>query len=215
MLLGAPYQAGGGASAGAVYLVLGPVSGIQSLSKADAKLVGEAEGDYAGNPVSSGDIDGDGVAEILVGAFGQDAGGSSAGAVYVVRGTASGLTSLSAAEAKLVGAQADDGAGWSIATGDVDGEGVEALVVGAAGADTGGPAAGAVYVVRGPVAGTMQLAKADATIVGENDGDNAGYSLVTGDVGGDGYTDLLIGATSEDTGGSGAGAVYLIPGEGY
>ncbi len=215
VLVGAPYQGAGGPAAGAAYLVLGPAKGVLDLASADTKLVGEAPGDYAGNPVAMGDTDGDGIDEMLVGAFGEDSGGSSAGAVYVIRSSVSGTVDLSAAGAKLVGAIADDSAGWSMATADVDGEGVEALLVGATGSDGGGSSAGAVHLVRGPLEGTLLLAASDAILVGENPGDNAGDALATGDVDGDGYEDVLIGAGAEDSGGWGAGAVYLVAGEGY
>ena len=67
-----------------MYLVYGPITGSLDLAYADAKFLGEAASDYAGNIQSSrGDLDGDGLDDLLIGAYANDAGGSNAGAVYV------------------------------------------------------------------------------------------------------------------------------------
>ena len=76
-----------GTDAGAAYLILGGVSGNLDLSKADARLTGANGSDYAGRAVAGGgDINGDGLSDILVGAWGEDTGGSAAGATYLVFG---------------------------------------------------------------------------------------------------------------------------------
>ena len=75
----------GGYGAEAAYLVLGPISGNVDLSAADAKLIGENSLDLAGSSVSgAGDVDGDGFDDILVGAWGEDSGGTGAGAAYLL-----------------------------------------------------------------------------------------------------------------------------------
>ena len=71
---------------GAVYLVNGPLTGTLDLVDADAKLVGEAHHDHAGLSIASADVNGDGIPDILVGAPYNDAGGSQAGAAYIVYG---------------------------------------------------------------------------------------------------------------------------------
>ncbi|MBN1335841.1 MAG: FG-GAP repeat protein [Deltaproteobacteria bacterium] len=215
VLVGVPYQGAGGSSAGAAYVVLGPVAGTLDLGSAETKLVGEVMGDFAGNPVATRDLDGDGLGDLLVGAIGDDAGGTSAGAVYVVLRPLAGSWSLSDADAKIVGEEAGDLAGWALATGDDHGDGLASMIVGAPSSDTGGSGAGAVYLVRGPWKGLLDLSEADAKIVGENAGDGTGYSLAMGDVSGEGYADLLVGALGVDAGGSSAGAAYLVLGLGY
>ncbi len=63
----------------------GPITADRDLSLADAKLVGEDADDGAGHAISgAGDVDGDGFADILVGADGNDDGGSWAGAAYLI-----------------------------------------------------------------------------------------------------------------------------------
>jgi hypothetical protein len=176
------------------------------LSEADAKLVGEAR-DEAGYSVSgAGDVDGDGRDDVLVGAPG-------ARAAYLVLGPVTGTFDLALADAKLVG-EAGGGAGGSVSgAGDVDGDGHDDLLVGALGNDEGGAYAGAAYLVLGPVTGTLDLSLADAKLVGEGAGEQAGGSVSgAGDVDGDGHDDVLVGAVYNQEGGTDAGAAYLVLG---
>jgi hypothetical protein len=70
-----------------------------------------------------------------------------------------------------------------------------------------------VYLIYGPVTGEVNLASADAKMLGEATGDHAGSGLsAAGDVDGDGFGDFIIGAEQESTGGSRAGAAYLVLG---
>src|SRR5678815_1044130 len=126
---------------------------------------------------------------------------------------------LSTADAKLVGEEAGDLAGWVAGPGDVNGDGHDDVLVGARGNAEGGDsevygAAGAAYLVLGPVTGTLDLSMADAKLVGEEPGDDAGHCVSgAGDVDGDGHDDLLIGAPLHDErGGSETGAAYLLLG---
>ena len=116
-----------------VCLFLGPVAGTLDLSVADAKLLGEGHDDFAGSSVSSaGDIDADGHADILVGAFGNDEGGFDAGAAYVVLGPVTGTLELSDADAKIAGEERRDWAGYSVSgAGDIDADGHADILVGA------------------------------------------------------------------------------------
>jgi hypothetical protein len=95
--------------------------------------------------------------------------------------------------------------------GDVDGDGNDDIIIGASDESTGGSSAGAAYLLLGPVSGSIDLSAADATLIGENSGDEAGHSVSgAGDVDGDGNDDIIIGAYGEDSGGSEAGAAYLL-----
>ena len=176
-------------------------SGILSLSTADAKIIGAAAGDAAGTAVSGGgDLDGDGVNDVLIGAPDADATGTDAGAVYVVTDPV-GSVSLSSATILFTGETAGDLAGYGVGgMGDYDGDGQADLAVGSLFESTTDLYAGAVYVVLGPVAGTSSLSSAYAKFLG-SDNSRAGAKVVfPGDLDGNGTDDLLIGAPYYDSG---------------
>ncbi len=190
------------------------LSGFIYLNRADSKFIGEAAGDGAGGSVSSaGDVNGDGFDDLLIGAGGNDSGGDMAGAAYLVYGPVSGTVDLSAADAKFIGEAEFDSARVVSGAGDVNGDGCDDILIGADRNDSGGDEAGAAYLVYGPVSGTLDLVDADATFVGEAVDDRAGCSVSSaGDVNGDGFGDLLIGASQNYRGGREAGAAYLFYG---
>ncbi|MCK6528025.1 FG-GAP-like repeat-containing protein [Myxococcota bacterium] len=221
LAVGSPQDELGGTASGTAYIVRGPVTGRRSLGVvALARLVGEEASDQAGRSVAgAGDQDGDGLADVLVGAYQHDSIASNAGAAYVVLAPFSGTIDLSVADAKRTGALATDLAGILVAgAGDVDGDGVPDLLVGANQSDAGGSNAGAVYLLYGPVSGVATLSTADARFVGEAASDQLGYAdggsgaAAAGDVDGDGCTDVLVSARLADRGGSNAGAAYVVLG---
>ena len=203
-------------------------------------IQGDAVGDQMGASVSSaGDVNGDGFDDLIVGAILGDDGGGNAGEAYVVFGTASGfgtdvggrqvidLTTLSAAEGFIIqGDATGDYAGASLsAAGDVNGDGFDDLIVGASGADPNGDdRAGEAYVVFGTASGfgtdvggrqvidLTTLSAAEGFIIqGDAAGDLAGRSVSSaGDVNGDGFDDLIVGAPYGDDGGGNAGEAYVV-----
>ena len=214
LLVGAWGNDTSAAGAGAAYVFRGPVTGNYPLWTADLVLQGEQGGDQAGWAVAGvGDVDGDGMDDVSVGAPYEHGDGSYRGAAYLISGGNLGTLSLESATAVLQGATAGDLAGFALAGGDVDGDGYSDVLVGAPENDMGGNAAGAAYLVRGPISGAVDLASADLVLVGENTDDQVGSALsVAPDIDGDGGYDLVIGAGREDSGGSDAGAAYIILG---
>ncbi len=204
------------ADAGAAYVFAGPVAGALLAADADALLSGQVAADSAGFSLSCvPDSDGDGFDDLLVGAVGESTNGALAGAAYLIRGPISSL-SLGSAAAVLRGEGADDQAGRAIAGVDMDGDGLGDLVVGAYSEDTGATNAGAVYLLHGPVSGTLTLSAADATYRGNRNGQLVGGALAAApDLTGDGTDDLLIGASGTDgTLGLDQGEAALLPGLG-
>ena len=190
---------------------------IHTVDDAQAALLGESSGDEAGDALLAlGDYDGDGAYDLVIGACNEDAGGSGAGAVYVLLGSAgppSGSQDLSSASVKLTGMAAGDLAGQALALlGDVDGDGLDDLGVGAPGNDDAHSGAGAAFLVTGVTISsgtkTFDLSYADGSIFGESASDAAGsYLAAAGDTDDDGLDDLWVSAPSYD---GSAGAVYLV-----
>jgi hypothetical protein len=227
-LIGAYRDEDGGSLAGQTYLILGRAAanwGMDfDLSSADASFWGEDAGDESGYSVASaGDVNGDGRDDFLIGAGGDDDGGTSAGQTYLILGRAAanwGMDfDLSSADASFWGEDAGDLSGYSVASaGDVNGDGLDDFLIGAPTDDDGGnPWAGQTYLILGRAAANwgmdFDLSNADASFWGEDANDESGQSVAyAGDVNGDGLDDFLIGAYRDEDGGNYAGQTYLILG---
>lgn len=212
VLLGAPQESGVAAGAGAAALVLGPiVAGLDALTP-DALMTGVEAGDGAGVSVASaGDVDGDGFGDVVIGAWQRNGVARDTGAAYLLRGPIDGTVALGPEHIVLEGDAPDAYAGFAVAgAGDVNGDGLADVLVSSFHARE----RGAVGLLLGPVRrGPVLLGDADAVIRGERDGEHAGIAVAAaGDVDGDGYGDVLVGAPFEDSGGEDAGAVYLLRG---
>jgi len=215
ILVGAPYHDDPALSSGSAYLVYGPAYGWNDLSSADAKFTGEDSGDQAGDGVAGvGDINSDGYDDILIGAQMQSDNGYWTGTVYLMHGPIYGTIGLGMADAILRGDAYHEHAGeTATAAGDLNADGVPDILISAQPCFyCGGTLPGTAYVVYGPVSGTMDLYNADAKLW--CDGCAYGHESVSaaGDVNGDGYDDVLVGAIGDDANGMEAGAAFLVHG---
>ncbi|MBL8616190.1 MAG: FG-GAP repeat protein [Deltaproteobacteria bacterium] len=211
LLAGAQFADGG---AGAVYLLVDTAG----LGGAAATVRG-APGEELGSDLAVGDLDGDGLPELALGARG--AGGDGRGAVYLFSGAIRGAYDSADADAQIVGEAAGDDVGWgiSIALGaDLDGDGYGDLVVGARGRDAAAatPDAGLVSLWRGPISpGAHGLSAAWASWRGADASDWIGDSVaMPGDIDGDGADELVIGSgyAEPPDGGRPSGAAYTLAG---
>lgn len=185
---------------------------------------GAGDAKYSGSSIAIADINGDGIPDLIIGAPWTN---NFTGAVYVIFGTKSGfpdplpLNTLNGSNGfELYGAASGGGAGISVAAGDINGDGVADIIIGAQGANS---YAGSVYVVYGGVKRkdgtnwtscpcTLNTGFLNGVNGVEFDGSLAwsstGNAVATGNVRGTGTTDLIIGAP----GASSVGSIYVVYG---
>ena len=205
-------------AAGSAWLIHGPISSGSVDSQGDAVLAGKGPNDALGTAVSrAGDLDGDGLPDLLVGASGAGEGGAGRGAVYLLSGLVSGevtpaLDSLATVAASDLGDAVGRGDNLG-PVGDLNGDGVEDLALGNPYDETGGVQAGACYLFYGPISGTRLTDDADQLLVGPDLYSGLG-STVEGsfDLDGDGLDDLALSSPWESGSVNLGGAVYLIVG---
>ncbi|MGE5175995.1 MAG: integrin alpha [Hyphomicrobiales bacterium] len=203
VIVGAYENNAAGAGAGRAYLYYG---GPRPHTVPDAVFTGEAAGDRFGISVAgAGDVNGDGFADLIIGAYQNDGGGTDAGRAYVYYG---GPRPHVRPDLTLTGAARGDLFGYSVAgAGDVNKDGFADVIVGAYHNNAGGKDAGRAYVYFG---GRNPTDHADLVLTGDAAGDAFGYAVASaGDVNGDGYADVIVGAYGNDVGGSAAGRAYV------
>lgn len=196
---------------GKVHVLYSPFVDGTSMSEADATITGKAAYDYLGAVLETGDLNGDGYGDIVLGARGNDAAATDAGAVYVFIGPITGQLSASDAEIIMSGGteQANMGSGVAI-NGDYTADGNGDLVVGQP--SPGDSLYELVYFFRSPLApGVLRGEDADGIAYPEREGDGAGDIITSpGDMNGDGDSEVLIGAGEFYANGAAVGKIYSV-----
>ena len=192
---------------GRAYLYLGAPSGF-ATSFAWAEASPQASAEFGISVSSAGDVNGDGYGDVIVGADAYDNGSTDEGSAYVYLGTDSGLSTTATWTAESD--QAYSYYGRSVASaGDVDGDGYGDIIVGAYRDGTANE--GRAYVYLGSSAGPS--GSASCSREPDNAGAYFGFSVASaGDVNGDGYGDVVVGAYGDEDGHADEGRTYLYLG---
>ncbi len=196
-----------------------------AAAAADYVFTGEGPIDMFGHAVASpGDVDNNGISDILIGAAHNPAvfraAGDRSGHAYLFYGPPKLENAAGDADAIFVGSDDNDFFGNSVAgAGDVDGDGIDDLIIGARNV----PPAGAAYVYHGGAGGNrpdgiILAAGADEVFFGEAPGDSFGYAVGSaGDFSADGRANVVVGARENDgdelEGRGNTGRAYVYFGE--
>lgn len=190
VMVGAEYAS----FSGAVYLVRGPISGTLGLSAADHAMI-DWTSSQAGRAIGgAGDVNADGLADILIGDEYDNTFGVGSGIVYLIHGPVTTATTNQDVAATLVGGNRGYLGSAVSSAGDVNADGYEDILIGARYSYT--YLGGAVYLFLGPVRGNLYASSADSVFTAESNGVEAGGHALTslGDANGDGLDDFAVGA---------------------
>ncbi len=202
VLASAPYY---NSSTGITYIFYG---GSLMDTIPDVVMIGENLVQYFGSSIASaGDVNGDSFADVLIGGA-YNSSSTFAGKAYLYFG---GVSMDSTADVVMNGEMISDRFGYSVSSaGDVNGDGFSDVIIGSINNDAGGMDAGRAYVYFG--AANMDNT-ADWISTGEASEDQFGSSVASvGDINGDGFGDIIVGAYQNDAGGTNAGRAYIYYG---
>ena len=209
VIVGAWYYTNGETNEGRAYCYLGSATGLSAVPAWTAEI-DQAGAGFGSSVSTAGDINGDGYADVIVGARNYDNFETDEGGAFIYLGSAMGLST-----SPMWTGEADQGTahyGYSTGTaGDVNGDGYSDIIVGAPYYANGESYEGRVFVYLGSATGPVELPswKAD----GSQQNAKLGFAVSTaGDVNGDGYSDVIIGAPYYDNGQAGEGRAFAFAG---
>jgi hypothetical protein len=224
MVVAAPTATDGATRSGTVHLFLGSSIAAQtsgsalSVDDSDFQWNGNDAYDWAGEGLANlGDWNDDSINDFAIGATGDEAGAAFGGTVYIITGTGSAPTGSAVSVATAAELSITGNASWYIGAnidgvGDFDGDGYDDIGIGNIQANANGSLSGAAFVVGGGQSGSLDIDDADLRLNG-GASDRAGAGLAAaGDIDDDGYPDMLVGVSRDDTAGADAGAIVLVYG---
>ena len=197
-----------------VYIYTAALSGVYTVDDADILLDGNS-GSAVGSNLVSGDFDGDGSADLIVGSKYNDRAAQDAGRVYALSGPFTGGSTVDVEDtavfetfetqsSRFFGTQIG-----AMTAGDVDGDGFDDLLVGSYQNAAAAYQSGAALLYFGPLSGSRSVEQADRPFQGSGSSQSVGIGASIGDLDGDGVNDALVGARGYSYS---RGAVFLFPG---
>jgi hypothetical protein len=215
VIIGALYYDNGQDNEGRAFLYLGSSSATGLATSAAWTAESDQEDALFGSSVSTaGDVNGDGYSDVIIGASRYDNGQADEGHAFLYLGSSSATGLATSAAWTAESDQNDASFGYSVATaGDVNGDGYSDVIVGAQSYDNGQADEGRAFLYLGSSSATGLATSAAWTAESDQNGASFGYSVATaGDVNGDGYSDVVVGALSYDNGQMDEGRVFVYLG---
>jgi hypothetical protein len=194
---------------GRVFVYHGSATGLSTTPSWTAES-NQALAQFGNSVASAGDVNGDGFSDVIVGARFFDNGETDEGRAFVYHGSATGLSTSAnwTAESNQASAQFGYSVSWA---GDVNGDGFSDVIVGALGFSNGEANEGRVFVYHGSATGLST--SANWTAESNQASAQFGYSVSwAGDVNGDGFSDVIVGAPSFDSPEANEGRAFVYHG---
>ena len=209
VIVGAKGYDNGQTNEGAAFVYHGSAAGIPT-SYAVLLENNQANADFGYSLSSAGDVNGDGYSDVVVGSTTYDNSLTDQGAAYFYYGSPSGIPAV--AGTIIEGDQAFAYFGESVSSaGDVNGDGYSDVIIGQAWYDNGQTNEGAAFVYHGGISGISTVAS--AFLESNQSTAYMGHSVSSaGDVNGDGYSDVIVGAYAYDNGETDEGAAFVYHG---
>jgi hypothetical protein len=211
VIVGARFFDNGETDEGRAFVYHGSATGLSTSANWTAES-NQAFANFGFSVSSAGDVNGDGFSDVIVGAYGFSNGEAFEGAAFVYHGSATGLSTSAnwTVESNQVGAQFGHSVSWA---GDVNGDGFSDVIVGARFFDNGQTDEGTAFVYHGSATGLST--SANWTAESNQAEAQFGSSVASaGDVNGDGFSDVIVGAPLFDSPQTNEGRAFVYHGSG-